>query len=468
MPSTWRERSCLKIKVAWFSPLPPQRSGIAEYCADILPFLREYMDIELFVEEPDAHRGTPLARLFPVLDYRAFPDRRRNAHYDLCIYQMGNDIVHRFVYMTLVEYPGLVVLHEPMLHHLMLQMMSAGWSDREYSRELDYNYGVDRGDVEGVIFADATEISRFSYPMLQRVVDSSLGILVHSHYACREMLKLNPRGPVGVVRQAYVPVPEVVGLSQPEARRMLGLDPGDFIIGTFGFITPNKRIETILDALEEVLPDVPSTCLVLVGGKIDEYPIDSIISERGLTGRVIVTGYLELEEMTRYMVACDLAVALRKPSAGETSSSVVRLLGLGCPTIVSNTMAYAEFDDDICMKIDPANETEELVSCLRNCHQDREFLLSLGNRARESITREYSVEEVATEYYDFTMALLLARFGRYLAETGSGSMALARERLVAEVAECLHQIGVGPHFWGVLQGVSEAVDGVIPPAKEGS
>jgi len=457
----------LKIKVAWFSPLPPQRSGIAEYCADILPFLREYMDIELFVEDPDAHRGTPLARMFGVFNYRAFPDRRRNAHYDLYIYQMGNDIVHRFVYITLVEYPGLVVLHEPMLHHLMLQMLSAGWSDREYSRELDYNYGVDRGDVEGAIFADATELSRFSYPMLQRVVDSSLGILVHSHYARREVLRLNPRGPVGVVKHAFLPVPEVDSLSSREARKTLGLDPDDFLVGTFGFITPSKRIETILDALEEVLPDAPSMRLVLVGGKVDEYPIDTVIRSRGLQDKVVVTGYLQWLDMLRYMIACDLAVALRMPSAGETPGSVVRLMGLGCPTILSETKAYAEFDDDACFKVDISDEKEALARHLLHCYRNRDLLSRVGERARELIRREYAVEGVARDYFDFAEALLLARFECHLAERGSGSVALARERLVAEVAEYLHQMGVGPHLGGVLRGVSEAIDGVIPPAEEG-
>ena len=451
----------MKIKVAWFSPLPPQRSGVAEYCADILPYLREHMDIELFAEYPDSHRGTSLARLFPVFDYRRFPDRQRKAHYDLCVYQMGNDIVHRFVYLTLVEYPGLVVLHEPMLHHLMLRMMSAGWTARDYSRELDYNYGVDREDVESIVASDSTELSRFDYPMLQRVVDSSLGIIVHSRYAHREVMKLNPRGPVGFIKQAYVSVPEVEGLSQLEARRMLGLDPDDFLIGTFGFITPNKRIETILDALEEVLPDAPKMRLVLAGGNIDEYPIDTVIRSRGLQKKVLVTGYLELADLARYMVACDLAVALRRPSAGETSSSVTRLLGLGRPTIITNTKAYAEFDDEVCIKVDPANETEELVSHLRNCYQDRGFLLSLGERARELTRREYAVQEVATDYYDFTRALLLARFERRLAEMSAGAM--ARERVIAQVAECLHQMGAGPHLRGALRELSGAIDEVIPP-----
>ena len=459
---SWGE-DALKIKVAWFSPLPPQRSGVAEYCADILPCLREHMDIELFVEDPDTHRGTPLANLFPVFDYRRFPNRQRKARYDLCIYHMGNDIVHRFVYTTLVEYPGLVVLHEPMLHHLMLQMMSLGWSAREYSRELDYNYGVDRGDVERTVSSDATELSRFSYPMLQRVVDSSLGIIVHSHYACREVLKLNPRGPVGVVKHAFLPVPEVDGLSSREAREALGLNPDVFLVGTFGFITPSKCIEMILDALEEVLPDAPSTRLVLAGGKVEEYPIDTVVRSRGLQDKVVVTGYLEWRDMLRYMVACDLAVALRMPSAGETPGSVIRLLGLGCPTIVLETKAYAEFDDDVCLKVDISDGKEALARHILYCYRNRDLLSGVGERAKELIRREYAVEGVARNYFDFAEALLMSRFERSLEEKGRTAGEMAREWLIAETTENLYHMGIGPHLQGALRELSAAIDEVIPP-----
>ena len=62
------------MKLAYFSPLSPQRSGIADYSAELLPYLAMGAEITLFVDgfQP-ANRE--LTSRFEVLDYR----RQRSA-----------------------------------------------------------------------------------------------------------------------------------------------------------------------------------------------------------------------------------------------------------------------------------------------------------------------------------------------------------------------------------------------------
>ena len=86
------------MKVAFYSPLPPDRSGIADYSAHLLPALAERVDVVV------ARRGR----------------FRRPPRVDLALYHVGNDpAAHGWIVYVLRRRPGVVVLHEFVLHHLV-------------------------------------------------------------------------------------------------------------------------------------------------------------------------------------------------------------------------------------------------------------------------------------------------------------------------------------------------------------
>lgn len=440
------------LKVAWFSPLPPSKTGVAEYSAELLPELARHLEIELFVEDPAEHEGQPFTEMFPLYPYWRFEERRRSARYDLCVYQMGNSIAHRFVYLSLVDTPGLVVLHEPMMHHFMLEMLSAGWTELDYTRELDYNYGAGRGDIETAVAADGTELSRFGYPMIQRVVDCSLGIIVHSRHARDVVLAHRSRCPVAVIPHAYVPEPFASSLDIAGARREVGLDEDLVIAGTFGFMTPSKRIEQVLDAFGEFARETPEARLVLAGGHVPQYPIEELVESRGLLREVIMPGYVSWEKLMCYMMACDVAACFRWPSAGETPGGLIRLMGLGKPVLVSDHMASSEFPDDACIKVKPGQEARETLRVLRDVREDRSRYQEIGNRARLYIEKNNLVEDVAEAYATFARSLLLVQRGAPESKGG------AREELLDEIADALAGMGAGTERRGLLADISRAVD----------
>ena len=83
------------MKVAYYSPMPPNRSGIADYSAHLLPALGRRLELE--VARPGHH---------PRADVR--------------LYHVGNDPdAHGWIVDALRERPGVVVLHEHVLHHLI-------------------------------------------------------------------------------------------------------------------------------------------------------------------------------------------------------------------------------------------------------------------------------------------------------------------------------------------------------------
>src|SRR5262245_52937567 len=111
------------MRLAWFSPWPPQRSGVAGRSAELVPILAARGHaIDVFVDAsrlklPAISDDAPVPGRVRVMTAHDFVWRHRRFPYDLPVYQIGNSHLHRFVWAYLFRYPGLAVLHDARLHH---------------------------------------------------------------------------------------------------------------------------------------------------------------------------------------------------------------------------------------------------------------------------------------------------------------------------------------------------------------
>ena len=133
------------MKIAWFSPLSPQPSGISDYCEELLPALARHAEIDLWIDPAWKPDKTAINERFPIYPYTesSFPAEK----YDQLVYHMGNDYgSHRFVHQALSRHPGVVVLHDLVLMGFYAAREDAGhrFSDfigflqRFYPRKADW------------------------------------------------------------------------------------------------------------------------------------------------------------------------------------------------------------------------------------------------------------------------------------------------------------------------------------------
>src|SRR5919204_5828772 len=109
------------MRVAYYSPLPPSRSGIADYSALLLPALRERIDV--VVAEPKRGRRAPQA--------------------DVALYHVGNDPeAHGWIVEELRERPGVVALHEFVLHHLVAGLTIGHKDGAAYLAAMERDAGI--------------------------------------------------------------------------------------------------------------------------------------------------------------------------------------------------------------------------------------------------------------------------------------------------------------------------------------
>ncbi|MFL6200681.1 MAG: glycosyltransferase family 4 protein [Thermoanaerobaculia bacterium] len=365
--------------------MPPQRSGIADYSAELLPHLAEHLELELFVDEGVKVDPAIRAR-FPVHAERAFPEMR--GRFDAVLYHLGNNVdYHARTWRTMVRFPGVVVLHEAMLHHLVRGMTLSRGDLEGYVEEMRYAYGRTGQALARRSLDTGIPLDVWSYPLFERAVDSSLALIVHNEFTRQRVLASRP-----LARISLVPHHLSLGEVGPVDRAALGIPENAFVLASYGFITPAKRLEVSLRAFARLKAERPAAIYLLVGDVSPHYDLPP------LPEGVVLVGHTELDEFLRYMQVADVAVNLRYPTSGETSGTLIRLLGLGKPVIVSNLGAFAEIPDGACAKVDLDEFEEDLLfEYLRRLAADEELRRQMGENARRFVA-PHTLEASARGY----------------------------------------------------------------------
>jgi glycosyltransferase involved in cell wall biosynthesis/SAM-dependent methyltransferase len=365
------------IKVAFFSPLPPARSGIADYSAALLDELKKLVDVEVFASKPIAFNPS---------------------NFDVTLYQVGNNVHHDFCYETAMDHPGVVVVHEANLHHLIADITIKRGDWDAYMRAVEQE-----GSPADVAYA--SRVRRLEVgpdyegvPMLRQLLSRSQAAIVHSGCVESELRGAGFSGAVArIPHGAWLP-----DASGPDFRERLGLDETTPLVGIFGFLKPYKRIAESLRAFRRLVRVHPSAKMILVGDPHPELQLESLIRSLDLGLHVRVLGFRPIEEFVGYLAASDIVLNLRYPTVGENSGTLMRALGLGKAVVVSEVGSFSELPETICLKAPvDASEEDHLFEYLNLLVSRPEVRKALGARAREWVETECTWPKVAQRYADF-------------------------------------------------------------------
>ena len=344
-----------------FAPLPPARTGVADYAAALLRALRPRVDV------------------------------RVNAPGDVDLYHIGNNGLHRGIYRRALARPGVVILHDAVLHHLLLGALG----EKAYLEEFVYNYGEWRRQLAGELWQgrarSAADARYFEYPMLRRLVERSRAVIVHNPAAASRVRRHAERVRVSEIPHLFEqpelpPAYEVIRL-----RAALGVPATSFICGVFGHLRESKRLWSVLRALEQV-----PGCRLLLAGEFASRDLERAITPALRQSRILRTGHLPERDFWLHACAVDACINLRYPSAGESSGIVVRLMGIGKPVVVTAGEETSAFPEDAVVRVDPGPaETSMLAHALAWLSQNPEKAREIGRRARAFIAGRHSPDRVA-------------------------------------------------------------------------
>jgi glycosyltransferase involved in cell wall biosynthesis len=376
------------MKLAVWSPLPPAPSGIADYVAETLPYLARHFELTVVVEDLEG-----VTSELPAGARLAVASADPQA--DLDLYHVGNSPSHAYVYRQAISKPGVAFLHDWCLHHVVLKETVERGDALAYVREMRRSYGS-RGSFVGRQVARGLggNVLPTAFPLNDRVLDTSLGIVGLSGHMCRRgTLRQGGRSVLRLRHHLSLcldPLP-----SQAQARRSLGLPQDALIVTAPGLATVSKRLETAIGVVGQLRREHPGLRLVVAGGSDPALPLETWRDRAGLGSSLTVTGRVSLEDFVRHLVAADVILALRYPSHGEMSGALVRAMGVGRPCLVTaGTPAAAEFPRGTMVPVDPGpHERAELQAVLEELLAHPALRQDLGRLAREHVRKHHGLEE---------------------------------------------------------------------------
>ena len=439
------------MKLAYFSPLGPQPSGIADYSEELVPHLAAAgAGVTLFVEGFRPSNDS-LAASFPVRDYRRDPSLLdRLDEFDAVLYHLGND--HRYhagIFDAMRARPGVTIFHDFALQDFFLGLARERKDFRIYLDELKACHG-ERAALEaeealargGVPAALARPLD---FPLNCRLARASEGIIVHSEWSRARFAAIAPGVPL---RRVSHHITRRAAAGVDLAPRAVGGPVRPVNIASFGLITPDKGVERALRVLS-TLRDTHDFLYTLVGAPNDFFDVRSLVRECGLEGRVEITGHVSLEEFERRISETDLALNLRERTAGETSGSLCRIMAAGVAAVVSDVGWFGELPADSVVKIDRGPHADDLLRAyLERLIEDAPLRARLGANARRHMLAEHDIRRSAEGYLALVEEVLATR---------------PRRRFVNVVSEELSALGVRPeHDAEFMHAVASEVATLAP------
>ena len=389
------------MRIAYFSPLNPKPSGISDYSEALLPHLLSCgIDLDVFVD--DYKPSLPLRHEnLRFRNWRQFQEDHQAGCYDSVLYHIGNNPFHVYIYDLAVRIPGILVMHEFNIHYLLADLTISRGDWDGYFREVEYNSGPAAAEKAKRIPSGDVLPDYDLIPMNRRLLENSNGAIVHSDYMVRLIKQSGYKLPVSkIAHGADIPV-----INEKEARRKLAslsglpIDDADIVIGVFGFLKPYKRISETLLAFSRIHQAFPNSFLILGGAEHPNYPLKPLIEELHLQNFVSILGYIPVDTFVEGIAACDICINLRYPTAGETSGSFLRALGLGKPSIVSDIGSFQDVPDDVAMRIPSGiREVEWLYEYLKLLIEDSDLRKAIGARARYFASEHCAWPIVADQY----------------------------------------------------------------------
>jgi glycosyltransferase involved in cell wall biosynthesis len=375
-------------RVAYASPWVPQRSGIADNSLGLVDELRNFLDLTLFLPQPDSAQETYGLPVRPIQELTA-----AHASFDTAIYHLGNNSeMHTEIYRVARQCPGIAVLHDfnihPFLQHAFLKtpeehLFYEAWRESHGKSPEEYQSG---------------HTNVFDYPMCHAILKRSLATIVHSRWAGDQLADIPNVSVLPLCSQAGTPSENLS--TQTALRERLGIRPDEFIVSTMGFQNRLKRFPSVLAAIRGLVDRGYPVRLVVGGQSLDpELRIEERIRALKLEEHVVLTGYLSDAEFDALIRLSDVLVNLRGPSMGESSGTMIRALGEGTALIVSNYQQFADFPDDVCWKADvDENEVPQLIAMLEHLLRSPATRAQLGRNGQRWV-RQYSTYPVAALGY---------------------------------------------------------------------
>lgn len=392
-------------ELQYVTPLPPLRTGIAGYSHDLLRAVDGGWNIRV-VPEPGS--DLPCWSTFDVA--------RRARTGDPAIVHVGNSGFHGRAMALATTSSSMLVLHDTVLHHGRLPQLIRARGGRDYLDLMHRLYGDEGRRAARAILSAGRDVDVSAYPLFEDLVERSSTTIVHSEFARRQVLARLPDAPV---RRVPMGIPLPARVPREMAREWLDVPQSAFVVASITHVNPNKRLHVVFRALRRVKDRLPEILLVVAGSVSPTIDLQRLARVYGVERHVRLAGYVSDAEARLVARAADVCVNLRYPSAGETSASLLRLLGAERPVIVTDDAATDQYPRTAVLPVPVDRYEDEMVAeLLLMLASDGKLRGEVGAAARRFIEEHHTMRAMIDGYREAVLDV----FGIALPAAGPDSM----------------------------------------------
>jgi glycosyltransferase involved in cell wall biosynthesis len=302
------------------------------------------------------------------------------------VLHLGNNPYHLWIARRLRRFGGVVVLHDTVLHHLLVEEAADDNDWRRFATELGEAHGR-----AGAALAAARRwgysgrLDPFLFPARGVYLRHASAAIVHTRLAEREVAASCPELPVYRVPLAVAEPPAGDRLAW---RATLGVREDEFLAVHLGFLTPAKGLDVVLAALAVLTGLGLAVRLVIVGEGSESGAFEQTVAATGLRDRVLAWGYASEPELGGILAAADIGLVPRYPTAGETSAAALRFFAAGTPVAVAGYRQFLELPDQAALRIAPGRAgVADLVRVIAHLASDHEARARASASARDAWVR---------------------------------------------------------------------------------
>jgi glycosyltransferase involved in cell wall biosynthesis len=422
-----RERPARALRLALWTPVPPQGSGVADYSMELLSEVARWADVEVFVGDgvlPDPEVGT-LARAHL---FNEFARRHRRRPFDAALVQLGSSLAHLYMKDAFEPRSGpsgppvVVTLHDLTWGALLHREAALLAEEEAFVRALTASEGEAAADEYAAVCGGnpATLPQRMEdflnrHLLLGGVVAASAAQIVHMSGVASSLTARYPGArvfelPMGV----QDPRLSLTYTGWNDLRTRLHIPADAFVFGAFGVADPVKRLDAAVRALGRLAAALPAMnpVLLLVGGFTDpgyRSHLEHLAEEVGVRGRLHVLGHVARRDFEMALLACDAVVNLRYPFRGQMSATLMRALAAGRPVIITDLPEWRHLLAGFCLLVAPdAHEVEALTGHLLDLARNPARRSALGEGARR-FWEEHATPARMADGYRRVLAEVLGR-----------------------------------------------------------
>ena len=410
--------------LAYISPLPPERSGIADYSAELLPELSRYYQIDVIVAQ-GIIADPWINENCSVRSVEWFV--RHSHRFERILYHFGNSHYHKHMFALLERAPGTVILHDFFLSGIAAYMADQKWvggfvgaweaclyHSHGYSALIDFTANRD------------VQIAINRFPCNRAVLENAHGVIVHSDYP--RQLARKWLGDTSANDWAVIPLLRAPAINEEraKARTSLSLDDDAFVVCSIGLLGPTKQSRRLLEAWLASQLSKDKRCFLVFAGENHggDYGADlsAAIRSSEVAERIRITGWTDTTQFRHYLAAADVGVQLRTLSRGETSAAVLDCMNYGLATIVNANGSMADLPNDAVWMLEDEFSNEALKDAIEALWKDKQKRLAIGERAREVVQIKHNPRACADQYAE--------SIERYYTRTQGG-----KENLIKSIAK---------------------------------